>query len=154
MQFDIFRLFAPVYSAEKQIGRQYLCMTNLRIVPASILTCGEVANRLISDIDSAIYLLQQDPILTDGIVLDDEDFWAYRNVRMNYYAAWGLKARMCWYFGEKYRAEAYRIATSLLEGKDPKSGATLKFGDTFEAITKDNAVKDRVYFPEMLFVCM
>ncbi len=151
MQFDIFRLFAPVYSAETENRAAIPLYDKPTDVPASILTCGEVANRLISDIDSAIYLLQQDPILTDGIVLDDEDFWAYRNVRMNYYAAWGLKARMCWYLGVKYRAEAYRIATSLLEGKDPKSGATLKFGDTFEAITKDNAVKDRVYFPEMLF---
>ncbi|MFR7810236.1 MAG: hypothetical protein ACLU4N_13790 [Butyricimonas faecihominis] len=82
MQFDIFRLFAPVYSAETENRAAIPLYDKPTDVPASILTCGEVANRLISDIDSAIYLLQQDPILTDGIVLDDEDFWAYRNVRM------------------------------------------------------------------------
>lgn len=153
MQFDIFRLFAPVYSAETKDRIAIPLYDKPTDVPAPILTCGEVVSRLMSDVDSAIYLLQQDPILADGIVLDDEDFWAYRNVRMNYYAAWGLKARMCWYLGEEYQAEAYRIATSLLEGKDPKSGTPLKFGETFVAITKDNAVKDRVYFPEILF-CM
>ena len=151
VQFDLFRLFAPVYSADTENKPAIPLYDKPTDVPAPILTCGEVATRLLSDIDSASYLLQQDPILTEGIVLDDEDFWAYRNVRMNYYAAWGLKARMCWYLGEEYRTEAYRIATSLLEGKDPKSGNAIAFATTFEAVTKEQSVKDRVYFPEMLF---
>lgn len=151
MQFDLFRMFAPVYSEETANQSAIPLYDKATDVPAPILTGEEVATRLLRDIDSAIYLLQQDPILTEGVVLDDEDFWAYRNVRMNYYAAWGLKTRMCWYLGEPYRAEAYRVATALLEGKDPKTGNALNFTRVFKAITKEDAVKDRVYFPETMF---
>ncbi|MFR7809574.1 MAG: hypothetical protein ACLU4N_10020 [Butyricimonas faecihominis] len=109
-----------------------------------------MVEHLFADIDSAIVLLSEDVILTEGIV-KDEDFWDYRNLRLNYYAVWALKARMCWYLGDEYSDEAYRIATTLLEGKDPKTNEANNFNTAFTPVSQTVAVKDRVFFCEELF---
>ncbi|MCD8186393.1 MAG: hypothetical protein LUD68_08100 [Rikenellaceae bacterium] len=68
---------------------------------------------LLRDIDLALDYLQADPVLVTGtqLVADDVDFFeSYRSLRMNYYAALALKARMLLYRGdEQSRNEAYRI---------------------------------------------
>ena len=43
---------------------------------------------------------------------------------------------MCWYLGNAYADEAYRIATALLEGKDPKTNEVNNFNTVFEPVSQ------------------
>lgn len=150
MHFDLFRLFGPVYN-EGNLNKQSIpYYDQVTDVPAEILPAETLVKKLLADIDTAIVLLKNDPVLTEGVVLGDE-FNDYRNLRMNYYAAWALKARMCWYLGGDYNTQAFRIASYLLEGKDPETGAPNNFLSTFKAVGEAVAIKDRVYFSELLF---
>ena len=51
----------------------------------------------------------------------------------------------------EYADEAYRIATTLLEGKDPKTNEANNFNTAFTPVSQTVAVKDRVFFCEELF---
>ena len=150
LHFDMFRIFGPVYSEANKKESSIPYYNVLTDVTRPILPADELVEHLFADIDSAIVLLSEDVILTEGIV-KDEDFWDYRNLRLNYYAVWALKARMCWYLGDEYADEAYRIATTLLEGKDPKTNEANNFNTAFTPVSQTVAVKDRVFFCEELF---
>ena len=150
LHFDMFRIFGPVYSEANKKESSIPYYNMVTDVTRPILPADELVEHLFADIDSAIVLLSEDVILTEGIV-KDEDFWDYRNLRLNYYAVWALKARMCWYLGDEYADEAYRIATTLLEGKDPKTNEANNFNTAFTPVSQTVAVKDRVFFCEELF---
>ncbi|MEQ2977941.1 RagB/SusD family nutrient uptake outer membrane protein [Butyricimonas faecihominis] len=150
LHFDMFRIFGPVYSEANKKESSIPYYNMVTDVTQPILPADELVEHLFADIDSAIVLLSEDVILTEGIV-KDEDFWDYRNLRLNYYAVWALKARMCWYLGDEYADEAYRIATTLLEGKDPKTNEANNFNTAFTPVSQTVAVKDRVFFCEELF---
>lgn len=150
LHFDMFRIFGPVYSEANKKESSIPYYNVVTDVMRPILPADELVEHLFADIDSAIVLLSEDVILTEGIV-KDEDFWDYRNLRLNYYAVWALKARMCWYLGDEYADEAYRIATTLLEGKDPKTNEANNFNTAFTPVSQTVAVKDRVFFCEELF---
>mgnify|MGYP002550458666 CR=1 FL=1 len=150
LHFDMFRIFGPVYSEANKKESSIPYYNVVTDVTQPILPADELVEHLFADIDSAIVLLSEDVILTEGIV-KDEDFWDYRNLRLNYYAVWALKARMCWYLGDEYADEAYRIATTLLEGKDPKTNEANNFNTAFTPVSQTVAVKDRVFFCEELF---
>ena len=150
LHFDMFRIFGPVYSEANKKESSIPYYNMVTDVTQPILPADELVEHLFADIDSAIVLLSEDVILTEGIV-KDEDFWDYRNLRLNYYAVWALKARMCWYLGDEYADEAYRIATTLLEGKDPKANEANNFNTAFTPVSQTVAVKDRVFFCEELF---
>ena len=150
LHFDMFRIFGPVYSEANKKESSIPYYNVVTDVTRPILPADELVEHLFADIDSAIVLLSEDVILTEGLV-KDEDFWDYRNLRLNYYAVWALKARMCWYLGDEYADEAYRIATTLLEGKDPKTNEANNFNTAFTPVSQTVAVKDRVFFCEELF---
>ena len=150
LHFDMFRIFGPVYSEANKKESSIPYYNVVTDVTQPILPADELVEHLFADIDSAIVLLSEDVILTEGIV-KDEDFWDYRNLRLNYYAVWALKARVCWYLGDEYADEAYRIATTLLEGKDPKTNEANNFNTAFTPVSQTVAVKDRVFFCEELF---
>lgn len=147
--FDLFRLFGPVCSdatMDKEAIPYYEVYSS---GPLPILTSGEVIEKLLADVDKAIVLLKNDPILTQGIVKGD-DFWNYRNARMNYYAAWALKAKICLHSGK--REEASVIAEALISGKDPETGAAVNLLEIILPVKGgDNLNSDRVYLSEMLF---
>lgn len=154
LHFDLFRLFGAVYSAEGKTKSAIPYYDRVTDLPAPILTGEELMKHLISDMDTALLWLSGDPVRTDGVVKGDE-FWDYRNFRMNYYAAWALKARMYYYMGKEYDAQAHQIVMALLSDKDPLTGETNQFMKTFKSVTEDNELsnntQDRVYFSELLF---
>lgn len=150
VHFDLFRLFGPVYNAANKPWPSipyYDCVTE---EPTPILPAESVMKLLIADIDTAIVWMAKDPVRTDGLG-DKDGFWDYRNLRMNYYAAWALKARMLWYMGSEYNTEAHEIVTALLEGKDPGTGNANNFTEIFKAVSGQNVARDRVFFQEILF---
>ena len=159
LHFDMFRLFGAAYTpaGRWQPGVPYYGYVT--DIPTPILTGEAMMKNLVADIDTAIMWLAKDPVLTDGVG-KDESFWDHRNFRMNYYAAWALKARMYWYMGEDYKTQAHQIAAALLAGKDPKTGENNNFTGQFksfseltgdDAVTSDVKVQDRVYLGELLF---
>ena len=150
LHFDMFRIFGPVYTEANKQEASIPYYSMVTDVTQPILSTEELVEHLFADIDSAIVLLSKDVILADGVV-KGEGFWDYRNLRLNYYAVWALKARMCWYLGDAYADEAYRIATALLEGKDPKTNEVNNFNTVFEPVSQNVAVTDRVFFSEELF---
>lgn len=150
LHFDLFRIFGPVYTPANRQELSIPYYNQVTDVAQPILVAEKLVEHLFADIDSAIVLLSKDVILTDGIV-KGENFWDYRNLRLNYYAAWALKARMCWYLGDEYEDEAYRISTALLEGKDPGTGEANNFNTAFNPVSKSIVVTDRVFFSEELF---
>ncbi len=150
LHFDMFRLFVPVYTVENLLQHSIPYYSRVTDVPASLLTAESMMKNLIADIDTAIVWMAKDPVRTDGLG-DKDGFWDYRNLRMNYYAAWALKARMLWYMGSGYESEAHQIVADLLEGKDPGTTNANNFTDIFPPVSGKNVAKDRIFFPEILF---
>lgn len=108
LHFDMFRIFGPVYTEANKQETSIPYYSMVTDVTQPVLSTEELVEHLFADIDSAIVLLSKDVILVDGVV-KGEGFWDYRNLRLNYYAVWALKARMCWYLGNAYADEAYRV---------------------------------------------
>lgn len=159
LHFDLFRLFGAAYTPEGRLQSGVPYYGYVTDVPTPILTGEAMMKHLIADIDTAILWLTKDPVLTAGVG-KEESFWDHRNFRLNYYAAWALKARMYWYMGEDYKTEAFQIASSLLAGNDPKTGEANNFTDVFKSfseltgddgVTADVKTQDRVYQAELLF---
>lgn len=150
VHFDLFRLFGRVYSENTKNLQAIPYYTQVTDVPTDILSAEQLMKRLLTDIDTAIVRLSGDPVLTNGVG-NEEGFWDYRNYRLNYYAAWTLKARMLYYMGTAYNAEAFRIARTLLESKDPHTGETNNFTATFVAVDNETGRKDYLFYPEILF---
>lgn len=158
MHFDMFRLFGAAYTATGRGQSAVPYYDHVTDIPAPILTGEQMMTHLLADIDEAIALLAKDPMLEAGLG-KGEGFWEQRNFRMNYYAAWALKARMYWYMGEEYNTQAHQIATALLNGTDPANGQGNNFKDLFKAFTELNneelptrtRTQDKVYLNELIF---
>lgn len=150
VHFDLFRLFGKVYTENTKNLQAIPYYTQVTDVPTDILSAEQLMKQLLADIDTAIVRLSGDPILIDGVG-NGESFWDYRNYRLNYYAAWTLKARMLYYMGPTYNAEAFRITQALLESKDPYTGKANNFTETFVAIDNETGRKDYLFYPEILF---
>lgn len=158
LHFDMFRLFGAAYTAADRVKAGVPYYDHVTDIPAPILTGEQMMTNLIADIDEAISLLASDPILQDGLG-KGEGFWEQRNFRLNYYAAWALKARMYWYMGEEYNTQAHQIATALLEGRDPANGQGNNFKDLFKSFSEldindapaNTRSQDKVYLNELVF---
>lgn len=117
MQFDLLRLFGPVYKTDaKKESIPYFTTATDKIQP--LLPAEDVMMYIITDFDTALELLKNDPIRKEGVVkmtgLDPKnDFYKLRNRRLNYYAVLGLKARALLYKGDK--PGAFLAAKSVIE---------------------------------------
>lgn len=150
LHFDLFRLFGNAYTEGNRNLQAIPYYAYVTDIPTEIPSAEEFMKHLLADIDSAIVFMAKDPVLTNGVG-NGEGFWDYRNYRMNYYAAWTLKARMLYYMGTEHETEAYRISASLLEGKDPGTGETNNFMEIFTAVDNETGRKDQLFYSEILF---
>lgn len=111
LHFDMLRLYGPIYKvspANPSIPYYDAVVTsNNPLLPAN-----EVVNKIIVDLDNALILLQNDPILTSGKyngsgAFDGNPYYSVnRGQRMNYLAVKCLKARVLLYAGNKEGAAA------------------------------------------------
>lgn len=148
LHFDLFSMFAPVWSEENKSQRAISYYDREVEQPTAYLTVEELAQQLLTDIDEAIALLANDPILENtDYVSQGETFWDFRNFRFNIYAAYALKARMCLTTGDK--TTAYNIATALLESRFPEGGSN-NFANIFPSVL-DAPEDDPIGYTEMLF---
>ena len=96
IHFDLLRLFAPYdFSSEAKPAIPYVKEARPAIAPQ--LTPAKFVEYALEDVNAAIALLKEDPILTGKDITGmDNGYLANRNFHLNYYAAVGLKARkMC-----------------------------------------------------------
>jgi hypothetical protein len=146
---DLFRLFAPPCTAANKEERAIPYYEKDVKAPADYLTVEQVPEKLLADIDEAITLLAADPVLEGSALSTGEGFWDYRNLRLNIYAAWALKARVYLHAGDK--AGAYAIASSLLNGTMP-GGEPANFMEVFPSVLSlDLNLRDHVAAAEVIF---
>ncbi len=151
LHFDLLRLFGPACTADNQTKRAIPYYDHEMNQPEKYSTVAEITEILMKDINAAIALLADDPIYeNEGLAFQGKGFWGYRSLRMNIYAAYALKARMCLHFGDK--PQAFQIATALLEDKNPDTGTATNFNTSFPLYSSlSNIYIEPVMFSEVVF---
>lgn len=146
IHFDLLRLFAPCdFSKEAKVAIPYIEEARPAIAPQ--LTPQKFVEKALADVNTAISLLKNDPIFTGKDVSGiDNGYLVNRNFHLNYYAALGLKARICLYAGMK--DDAYNAANEVILAQE---GGLFPWVETKD-ITNTNAnLRDRTFSSEHLF---
>ncbi len=129
-QLDVLRLFGQMpQHAERTVALPYAESVSLTQFPA-YYGFDEYVKKLLADLDYAEGLLKQhDPVMKytfgqlngeeTGVQPVDDDFLMYRQMRMNYWAVKGIKARLYLYIGDKAKAyaEAKQIIDATIDGQ-------------------------------------
>lgn len=123
LHFDLLRLYGPVFAKDPQkMSIPYIRKVAREAQP--VLPAADVIKEVLSDIASALNLLQNDPIRTKGPewsnippIGQSIDFFSNRQRRMNYFAIKALLARVQLYAGMKQ--EAYQTVQSVLTEQEP-----------------------------------
>ncbi|MDQ6530074.1 RagB/SusD family nutrient uptake outer membrane protein [Flavobacterium sp. LHD-85] len=111
IHFDMLRLYGPIYKvapADPSIPYYDSFVTSTN----PLLPAKDVIAKIIADLDAALTLLANDPILTNGkynasTAFDANPYYSQnRGQRMNYLAVKCLKARVLLYSGDKAGASA------------------------------------------------
>lgn len=147
LSFDMLRLFGPVYKLQPQaISVPYPTTPGTEI--PRLLPASGVMDSVLHDLQRAEDLLAGDPVIHEGVksfTNDNADnFFRYRNRRMNYYAVLSLKARVKLYGGDKPGAlEAANTVISRASKWFPWSPPGLS--------TPGITNPDRIFSSEVLF---
>lgn len=156
MHFDLLRLYGPIYSTGTASTPTIPYMNTAERTIQPLLPASEVIDKIIEDLKAAIAILKDgDPVITEGVQnavmsddgLDRYDF-AYRQLRLNYYAVQALLARAYLWKGEKN--EAYKVAKNEIIDKIT-TGALEVFPWATEATVMDPLKPDRLFSTEVFF---
>lgn len=131
--FDILRMFGPmpdnpgginVLPYVTEVSKNIVPLSNFDMFAAQVLSDLDQAEALLKDADPitkfTIAELNPDPNYTGETVVRD-NFYLFRQVRMNYYAVLALKARVYNWLsprGDANRANAARYAQMVIDAKD------------------------------------
>lgn len=129
LHLDLLRFFGPVPNGDAQGKPAIPYVEEMTLKPDLLvtLTYGEVVERIVRDLDAAEKLLENDPlVVSENKQLNDPwreqweekplDDWHFnRQVRFNYYAVKGTKARLYHWTGDKEQAVKY--AKEVIESK-------------------------------------
>jgi len=150
LHFDMLRLYGPIYKVSPDLSAipyyDSAVTANQPILPAK-----DVVAKILADLDSALELLQKDPILTSGKYMATSDFdgnpyySANRGLRMNYLAVKCLKARVLLYSGDKVGAS--KVANEIINFT--KSTTFFPWTPFSEATNASNP--DRIFSSENFF---
>ena len=142
IHFDLLRLFAPYdFSSEAKPAIPYVKEARPAIAPQ--LTPAKFVEYALEDVNAAIALLKEDPILTGKDITGmDNGYLANRNFHLNYYAATALLARVQLYAGNT--TEALAAAREIIG-----TAETLPVAP-FELVTEVTSA-DRLFQNELLF---
>lgn len=153
--FDVLRLFGtlPVNPGENKI-LPYVKTVTKEIHP--LLTYREFSQMILGDLDEAEALLKQaDPILQysiedlnnflnttsyTGDYHSDDSYTGFRQIRMNYYAALALKARIYLWLtplDDANRLNAVKYARMVIDAKDHKGVPTFRLGEDRDRTSGD-----------------
>lgn len=103
--FDVLRLFGQMpQQAVRQVSLPYAEKADIKILP-TYYNYADFRKKLEDDLNKAEALLKaSDPIV--NATLGNDDFFARRELRMNYWAVKALQARYYLYVGETEKAQA------------------------------------------------
>lgn len=148
--FDVLRLFGPM-PANLPSEPVLPYVTTVSIVPNSKVTYAEFTTKLLADLNEAEKLMEErDPICFNSIAAlngtsaSEDNFWNYRQMRMNYYAVCALKARVHLWMGNKTQALAY--ANIVIDATDNTGKKMYRLGNS-----DDCAGGDLVFSCEHIF---
>jgi len=142
MHFDLLRLFGPSFPQDSSSPAiPYYTKANGQSQP--LLSGGAVINNVITDLNDALQLLTNDPVITSGIMLNAAFYTGSRNQRLNYYAVKGLLARA--YIWEGANQQAHDAALAVLTDGEKW------FPWTTYDVANNPTDPDRIFSPEILF---
>ncbi len=143
MHFDLFRLFGPLYNTEDQTKLPYYKEFDLNKRPYCLPE--HFMDNVITDLDTALVFLQNDPVLTEGgRNVNSYAFTSHRNLRLNYYAVQLLKARAELYRNNK--SAALEAAMKVINAQEEWFPWVKR-----EAISSGKEDADRVFYTEIIF---
>ena len=150
-QFDVLRLFGQLPTgATKKVSLPYSYTTSIDEMPSYYDYDAYVAN-LISDITNAENLLKDsDPIMNSTFsALNSssnvsDDFLAYRQSRLNYWAVRALHARIDMYVGNS--AEAHDITLQIINAKSSNGNNVISLSGVSDLKAGYNALPDECLF--------
>ena len=147
IHFDLLRLFAPYdFGADAAVAIPYVREARPAVAPQ--LTPARFVEYALEDVNSAIELLKTDPIYTgEDVTGVDNGYLVNRNFHMNYYAALGLKARICLY-AQLYE-DAYNAANEVILAQE---NGLFPWVTTDDITTTESNLRDRTFSSEHLFV--
>jgi hypothetical protein len=154
--FDVLRMFGPM--PDKTTADPILpYVTEVSKEIVSLSTYDDFATKILADLDQAELLLKDvDPITQYSLAelnisknspgiqpLVTDDYYNYRQVRMNYYAVLALKARVYnWLVprSDANRVNAIRYAQMVIDAKDRTGKPTFRLGELSDAQKADNSI--------------
>ncbi|ERJ60119.1 RagB/SusD family nutrient uptake outer membrane protein [Sphingobacterium paucimobilis] len=155
IHLDLLRLYGPIPS-DSEKGNQLAYVTTFSKDINQRLSYSEYKSMIMKDISDALEMSKdvdpflkvsmsqmRSPSVSTGFNPED-NFFAYRYLKMNYYALKGLQARAYLWFGEKDKA--FLAAKEVIEAKN--DNGTLKFP---LATSADYTSKDYTLTREHLF---
>lgn len=153
MHLDLLRLFGPI-NKDKPEAPAVPYYTQPTNDWQDILSSEKVIELILKDIDHALTLLANDPVLVKGVATgDDSDdslpgffYEDYRNRRLNFYAVQALKVRTLMYQGDTGAGGA--LAKNLIE--NPAFEETFPWAIEKEVFTTDGK-NDKAFSREVLF---
>ncbi len=148
--FDVLRLFGPMPTNP---GSDRILPYVKEVInrPNQFLNYEQFTRELFNDIDEAEACLKKvDPILNNSIATLNtpsqltDNFYGYRQMRMNYYAVCALKARVALWTGNKSQALEY--ARIVINATSPDGAKMFRLGTL-----NDCASGDKVLSSEHIF---
>ena len=152
LHFDMLRLFGPVYKLHPE-AEAIPYNESSKVVALPLMTADSVLHeKILRDLDEAEELLaDSDPVIENGpmasLEKDEEVYLRYRQLRMNYYAVLGLKARICLY--AKDVTAAYGAANEVILAQQQKG--LFPWVKTADITTTEANLRDRTFSSEHLF---
>ena len=149
--FDVLRLFGPM-PTDTNSDKILPYVKEVLNRPNAFLTYEQFTSELLNDIDEAAACLKKggDPVLTNSI--DDlntasklsDNFWGYRQMRMNYYAVCALKARFMLWMGDK--TKALECARIVIDAKTPAGTKMFRLGTLNDCSSGDKILSSEHIF--------
>lgn len=137
IHFDLLRLFGPVYDGPDSTLLSIPYYKNVDATVNPFLPANEIMAQALTDIENALPLLKTDPAKEIG-------YRDQNNLRFNYYAVLGTKARMLLWRKDKIGA--------LRAAKEVTANADLLFPwIQGPKITADTQNPDRIFYTELIF---
>lgn len=139
--FDILRLFGPI-PTNISTGEILPYVTSISLANHPRQSYQSYTQMLEKDLNTAESLLQKyDPFchysmrevnkpesIDSENIMSSDTFWAYRQVRMNYWAVQGLKARFYLWIGGR-ESQAYECAKRVILAQDKNGERIFRLGD-------------------------
>lgn len=143
--FDILRLFGPVpTNPESGVKLSYVKTVSKEHHP--LYGYAEYTTLIHDDLNAAEKLLSTvDPILNNSVedmnmvkksdFDPEDDFWAYRTFRMNYYSVLGLKSRF--FLWNQDKENAYKYAKMVIDAENEDGSKKFTLGKRLDLSYKD-----------------